>query len=73
MGTTGPHSEFTTAAELVPASWKHRHLLGLENLDQEDITTLLQTAVTLKSATDGCHNKLDILKNLTIANMFFEN
>ena len=73
MGTTDPNSKFTTAAELVPQSWKHRHLLGLENLTHEDITTLLQTAVTLKAATSGCHNKLDILEDLTIANMFFEN
>ncbi|MGY8731520.1 MAG: aspartate carbamoyltransferase, partial [Pirellulales bacterium] len=72
MGTTGPNSKFTTAEDLVPQSWKHRHLLGLENLSLEDITTLLQTAITLKTATSGCHNKLDILEGLTIANMFFE-
>jgi aspartate carbamoyltransferase catalytic subunit len=70
--TTGPNSKFTTAEDLVPQSWKHRHLLGLENLSLEDITTLLQTAITLKTATSGCHNKLDILEGLTIANMFFE-
>ena len=72
MGTTSPNSEFTTAEDLVPQSWKHRHLLGLENLSLEDITTLLQTAITLKTATSGCRNKLDILEGLTIANMFFE-
>ena len=57
----------------VPDSWNHRHLLGLENLSKEDILTLLNTAVSLKAATNNGHQKLSILDGLTVANMFFEN
>lgn len=57
----------------VPDTWQRRHLLGLEELSRDDIHTLLETAVELKTATGGCKEKLSILKGKTVANMFFEN
>ena len=35
----------------IPAAWTRRHLLDLESLSAEEITTILDTAVRLKGAT----------------------
>lgn len=56
-----------------PANWTRRHLLDLENLAADEITTLLDTAETLKRATDDCRTKLPLLAGRTCANLFFEN
>jgi aspartate carbamoyltransferase catalytic subunit len=50
-----------------------RHLLDLESLSAEEITTLLDTAESLKQATDDCRTKLPLLAGRTCANLFFEN
>ncbi len=57
----------------IPAAWTRRHLLDLESLSAEEITTILDTAVRLKNATSGCLQKLPLLAGRTIANLFFEN
>ncbi|SRR6056297_948595 len=56
-----------------PSSWVRRHLLDIESLSAEEITTLLDTAQQLKDATDGCRRKLSLLSGKTCANLFFEN
>lgn len=56
-----------------PASWKLRHLLDLESLSADQITTLLDVAVQLKAMTDGCRRKISLLAGKTLANLFFEN
>lgn len=56
-----------------PATWQRRHLLDLESLSAEEITTLLDTAAELKRATHGCRSKLPLLAGKTVANLFFEN
>ncbi len=56
-----------------PRSWTRRHLLDLESLSAEEITTLLDTADVLKVATEGCRRKLSLLTGRTCANLFFEN
>ena len=56
-----------------PATWNRRHLLGLEMLSAEEITTILDTAAALKEATGGCRDKLSLLSGRTSANLFFEN
>ncbi len=53
--------------------WNHRHLLDLESLTADEITTLLDVAQILKEATEGCRRKLDLLSGRTCANLFFEN
>ncbi|MCA9222297.1 MAG: aspartate carbamoyltransferase catalytic subunit, partial [Planctomycetales bacterium] len=54
-------------------TWTRRHLLDLESLSPEELTTLLDTATWLKDASDGCKRKLSYLQGKTIANLFFEN
>ncbi|MEK6248948.1 MAG: aspartate carbamoyltransferase catalytic subunit [Planctomycetales bacterium] len=57
----------------LPESWTRTHLLGLEHLSAEEITTILDTAEQFKELTDGCSRKLDVLSDATVANLFFEN
>lgn len=54
-------------------NWNRRHLLELESLSAEEITTLLDMAAWMKQATGGCRNKLALLSGKTCANLFFEN
>ena len=42
-------------------SWNRRHLLDLESLSAQEITTLLDVAQILKDATEGCRRKLPLL------------
>jgi aspartate carbamoyltransferase catalytic subunit len=56
-----------------PATWHRRHLLDLERLSAEEITTLLDVADALKAATDGCRRKISLLAGKTLANLVFEN
>ena len=56
-----------------PINWTRRHLLGLQDLTPDELRTLLDYAQTLKDATNGCRNKLDLLRGKTCANLFFEN
>lgn len=52
--------------------WTARHLLGLEELNATEITTLLDVAAWFKEHTNGCRTKLPLLSGITCANMFFE-
>ncbi len=56
-----------------PPSWNRRHLLDLESLTAEEITTILDTAQQLKEITQGCKQKVSLLSGRTCANLFFEN
>jgi len=56
-----------------PQTWQRRHLLGLETLSAEELTTILDTADALKQATGGCRDKISLLAGRTTANLFFEN
>lgn len=56
-----------------PATWTRRHLLDLESLTVEELTTLLDTAFAFKRATHGCRTRLPVLAGKTTANLFFEN
>jgi len=55
-----------------PAAWTRRHLLGLEELSAEEISLVLDTAVSFKEATGGCRKRLSSLTGRTCANLFFE-
>ena len=57
-----------TAARLT-----HRHLLGIEHLSQDDITTLLDLADSYADLNRQPHKHSDALSGLTQINMFFEN
>lgn len=56
-----------------PESWTRRHLLDLESLSAQEITTILDLADHFKRITGDCRNKLSLLQGKTCANLFFEN
>jgi len=71
LALTLPHAPIN--APMVPRSWNHKHLLGLENMSADEITLILDYAEFFHAATSNGRNKLDVLKGRTVANLFFEN
>ena len=63
----------TRDIDVVPTGWTRRHLLGLEELSPEEISLILDTAVSFKRETAGCTQKISRLAGVTMANLFFEN
>jgi aspartate carbamoyltransferase catalytic subunit len=57
----------------IPASWTHRHLLGLESLTADELNLILDSAEMFKEATANCTKKIPVLAGKTCANLFFEN
>jgi aspartate carbamoyltransferase catalytic subunit len=53
--------------------WGHQHLLDLEKLSAAQLTTVLDLADQLSDATAGGRDRLDLLKGIVVANLFFEN
>lgn len=54
-------------------SFTHRHLLGIEHLAPQDITTILDLAETYVDMNRQAAKHCDVLAGLTQINMFFEN
>lgn len=50
-----------------------RHLLGIKDLTPEDIRIILDTAVSFKEVINRPIKKVPSLRDITIANVFFEN
>lgn len=50
-----------------------KHLLGIKELTQGDIQLILDTATNFKSLLQGQIKKVPTLRDITIANVFFEN
>ncbi|MCB0501442.1 MAG: aspartate carbamoyltransferase catalytic subunit [Bacteroidetes bacterium] len=50
-----------------------KHLLGIEHLTTEDIRTILKTAADFKEVINRPIKKVPTLRDITIANLFFEN
>src|SRR5215204_3716154 len=50
-----------------------RHLLGIKDLTQEDISLILQTAQQFKDVLQRPIKKVPSLRDVTIVNLFFEN
>jgi aspartate carbamoyltransferase catalytic subunit len=50
-----------------------RHLLGIKNLNENDINTILDTATQFKEVINRPIKKVPSLRDITIANVFFEN
>ncbi len=50
-----------------------RHLLGIKDLNPEDIQLIFETADTFKSVLNRPIKKVPSLRDVTIANIFFEN
>lgn len=55
------------------APWTLRHLLGLEHLSADQLTTILDLAEHFNRSTQGGSVRLDVLRGLVVANLFFEN
>lgn len=52
---------------------KTKHLLGIKNLDREDIELIFQTATNFKEVINRPIKKVPSLRDVTVANIFFEN
>lgn len=50
-----------------------RHLLGIKDLNKDDINLIFETADTFKSVLNRPIKKVPSLRDVTIANIFFEN
>jgi aspartate carbamoyltransferase catalytic subunit len=57
----------------VSGPWGERHLLGLEHLSADQLNTVLDLARHYDTITNGGSQRLDVLKGLVVANLFFEN
>ena len=49
-----------------------KHLLSMDQLSSEDITTILDTAENLRQVTDRPIKKLPTLRGRTVCNLFYE-
>ncbi len=49
-----------------------KHLLSMDQLSSDDITTILDTAETLRQVTDRPIKKLPTLRGRTVCNLFYE-
>lgn len=52
---------------------KSKHLLGLKNIDREEIELIFQTAQQFKEVINRPIKKVPSLRDVTVANIFFEN
>ena len=50
-----------------------RHLLGIKDVSENDIQTILETATQFKEVINRPIKKVPSLRDITIANLFFEN
>ncbi len=50
-----------------------RHVLGIKNLTVEDIQLIFETADTFKEVINRPIKKVPSLRDVTVANLFFEN
>jgi aspartate carbamoyltransferase catalytic subunit len=53
-------------------TWKHKHLLGLENLSRQDIELVLETAKSFKEVSSRDIKKVPALRGKTVVTLFFE-
>jgi aspartate carbamoyltransferase catalytic subunit len=52
---------------------KSKHLIGLENFPTSDLNKIIDTSFKFKEILQGSERKVNLLKDKTIVNMFFEN
>ncbi|MFP6886983.1 MAG: aspartate carbamoyltransferase catalytic subunit [Opitutales bacterium] len=55
-----------------PANWNRKHLLGIEELDQAEIKTVLDVARSFRGTMDRAVKKLPSLRAKTVVNLFME-
>src|SRR5262245_30814937 len=54
------------------AAFRHRHLLGIEGLSAEDITTILDLGERFLEVADRPIKKVPTLRGKTVVNLFLE-
>ena len=52
--------------------WKHKHLLGLQDLSRQDIEMILETAKSFKEVSSRDIKKVPALRGKTVVTLFFE-
>ena len=57
---------------LPPLCWNRKHLLDIESLTAEDITTVLDTARAFKAVGERAIKKVPALRGKTVVNLFVE-
>jgi aspartate carbamoyltransferase catalytic subunit len=58
--------------DVAPATLRSRHLLGIDGLDEREITLILDTAVAMKEIGTRSVKKVPTLRGRTVVNLFFE-
>ena len=58
---------------MTPSKLSVRHLIGIKDLTENDIDLLLETAIQFKEVLQRPIKKVPSLRDITIANLFFEN
>jgi aspartate carbamoyltransferase catalytic subunit len=53
-------------------TWKHKHLLGLQDLSRQDIELILETAKSFKEVSSRDIKKVPALRGKTVVTLFFE-
>ncbi|MCD4691218.1 aspartate carbamoyltransferase catalytic subunit [bacterium] len=53
-------------------SWTQKHLLGLEEVGRDEITTILDTASKFREVLDRPVKKVPTFRGITVVNLFFE-
>src|SRR5687767_8362428 len=61
-----------TGTDQAAPPWRHRHLLGLEGLSADELTTILDAAERFSPFTQTPRQKLKHLEGKVIVNLFFE-
>ena len=61
------------ALEMTELQLSTKHLLGIKDITREDINLILETAVNFKEVINRPIKKVPSLRDITIANLFFEN
>ena len=52
--------------------WKRKHLLGIEDLEIEEINLILETAESFKEISTRAIKKVPTMRGKTVVNLFFE-
>lgn len=53
-------------------AFRHRHLLGLDGLDRDDLLAILDTAREMRAILDRPIKRVPTLRGVTVVNLFFE-
>ena len=53
-------------------TWRHKHLLGLEDLSRQEIELILETAKSFKEVSSRDIKKVPALRGKTVVTLFFE-